>query len=262
MTVKVKKRVHYVGMLKEFAHKLFYGLKNYRANHGSLIAASSTFYAILSSLPIVLTMASILTFMVGDTKWAQTEILNYLKLIFPNLSPWFFSTIKNVIISNSESKFNWFNWVVLLWAATGFINSIFNGIHLLSNSKIHRRLFIPIKSFMVLIITIIAAAFMIFLDSNLIHWMVILLYFTFMFYFLMGQTISLRDAFLGAFTFVILFFASKLIFWIYLKYLRAGLIRNFGDFYTMVVAVLWVYLVMIAFFISASVSLVKTKLPK
>ncbi|MFZ4712413.1 MAG: YihY/virulence factor BrkB family protein [Bacteriovoracaceae bacterium] len=262
MTIKIKKRINYKGMLQEIGHKLWHGFQNYRKNHGSLIAASSTFYAILSSLPIVLTLVSILGVLLGDYRWAQGEVFFYMKLLFPNLSPWFFSTVKNVVLANSHLKVNWFNWIVLVWAATGFINSIFHGIHILSGHQFHKTLFIPVKSFLVLIVTVAAVVFMIFVDSNIFHWMVILLYFTFMFYFIMGRTISMKDAFLGAFTFVILFFLSKFLFWLYLKYLKTNLIRNFGDFYSMIVAVLWVYFVMISFFMSASVAFIRPKLEK
>jgi membrane protein len=259
MTVTIKKRIHYKGMFLEMGHKLWYGFKNYHKNHGSLIAASSTFFAILSSLPIILTLVSILGVVLGDPRWAQGEVFSYIKLLFPNLSPWFFSTVKNVVVANAQTKVNWFNWLILFFSATGFINSIFYGIHVIAGSKVHSSLFIPLKSFAILLITVAAVVFMAFVDSNLLHWMVILLYFTFMFYFILGKQIDLKDAFMGAFAFVLLFFLSKFLFWLYLKYLKTNLIRNFGDFYSMVVAVLWVYFVMISFFMSASVAFVRPR---
>lgn len=258
---KIKRRIAYTSMIQEYGHKIFYGTKNFHQNHGNLIAASSTFYAILSSLPMILAIVTSIGIVSGDFSRAQNEVFNYVRVFFPNLAPWFFTTIKNIVAGqiDNRSYMNVLNWVLLTWAAMGFINSIFNGIHVLSGLKFHKKLIIPVKSFMVLIITILAAFLMIFLDSNIIHWMVVLLYFTFLFYFLMGKTIQLKDAFLGAFSFLILFFISKLLFGFYLKNIRLTLIRNFGDFYTLIVAVLWMYYIMNSFFLSASISLVRAR---
>lgn len=261
---RVRKKIAFASMFREYGYKIFDGTRHFHHNHGNLIAASSTFYAILSSLPMILAVVTTIGIVTGDFSRAQNEVFEYVRVFFPNLAPWFFATIKNIVTGqiDNRSYMNILNWVLLTWAAVGFINSIFNGIHVLSSLKFHKRLFIPIKSFLVLLITILSTFLMIFLDSNIIHWMVVLLYFTFLFYFLMGKTINLRDAFLGAFTFLVLFFISKLLFGFYLKNIRLTLIRNFGDFYTLVVAVLWMYYIMNSFFLSASISLVRTRSPK
>lgn len=248
-------------IFKEYFLRLFIAIQGFWKNHGAVISASSTFFAILSSLPLLIMLVSIVGFMMGDYRVAQAEVIDYVKLAFPNVSPWFFATIKNIIASNigPTQEWSWLNFVVLVWAASGFINSIFYGIQILSQTQSRRSWFIPLKSMLVLLFTVIAAFLMIFLNNNLLFWMIILLYFTILYYFIIGSGIDFKDAFLGAFTFVLFFFISKLFFSFYIIYGRQTMIRNFGDFYAMVVAVLWVYFIMIAFFLSASVSMAKVK---
>lgn len=261
MVKKIRRLVSWSSMTKEVGNKVWYGIKNFHANHGNLIAASSTFYAILSSLPIMIAIIASVGLIIDDFNKAQTEVLNYLKLFFPNLSPWVMATIKNVIVEQIGRRgfMNILNWVILLWASMGFISSIFNGIHVLSGVKFHRRWKIPFKSFVVLIVTILTCFMVIFLDSYWVMAMILLIYFTFILYFLLEKGIELKDAILGAIIFLLLFFASKFLFGFYLKNIRGTLIRNFGDFYTLVVAVLWMYYIMNSFFLSASISLVRPK---
>lgn len=258
---KTKKKFKFNNIFKEYFIRLGLAINVFWKNHGAVISASSTFFAILSSLPLLIMVVSLVGFMMGDYRTAQTQVIDYVKLAFPNVSPWFFATIKNIISNNigPMQEWSWFNFLVLLWAASGFINSIFYGIHLLSQSQVHRSWSIPLKSVIVLILTVVAAFLMIFLDNNLLFWMIILLYFTVLYYFIIGSSIDFKDAFLGSFTFVLSFFISKLLFGLYIVYGRQTMIRNFGDFYAMVVAVMWVYFLMIAFFLSASVSLSKLK---
>ena len=51
-----------------------------------------------------------------------------------------------------------------------------------------------------------------------------------------------------------LFFVGKTFYWVYLKHFQTEMIKNFGDFYTIVEAVVWIYFLACSFFYSASVT--------
>lgn len=78
------------------------------------------------------------------------------------------------------------------------------------------------------------------------------LYFSFLYRWFFGWKISFKEALLGSGIFATLLLVGKNLFWIYIHYVRAGLVRNYGDYYTLIVMVMWVYFVMCFFYLGAS----------
>ena len=61
----------------------------------------------------------------------------------------------------------------------------------------------------------------------------------------------MREAMLGAFTFVFFLIMGKSLFWIYFTNVRGALIQSYGDYYTIIVGLVWVFIVMCFFFYGA-----------
>ncbi|MBP9680573.1 MAG: YihY/virulence factor BrkB family protein [Bacteriovorax sp.] len=91
------------------------------------------------------------------------------------------------------------------------------------------------------------------LNSNILHITVLIAYFTVLYRWLFLWKIKLSEAFVAALTFSFSVFLGKSLFWIYIYYVRAGLMSNYGDFYTSVVGVVWLFYLMCFFFYGACV---------
>jgi membrane protein len=92
------------------------------------------------------------------------------------------------------------------------------------------------------------------LQSNLLHGFIIVSFFTFLFKFLFTKELSFKSSLFGSVVFVLLFISGKFGYWLYLDYSKQTLVKNYGQFYTLIVSILWVYFLVNSFFFSACVS--------
>lgn len=91
------------------------------------------------------------------------------------------------------------------------------------------------------------------LKSNLLHGTIFLIYFTLLYRWLFAWEIKWREAFFASLTFVSSIILGKYFFWIYVYFVRDGMMRQYGDFYTSLIGVMWLYFLMIFFFYAACV---------
>ena len=81
-----------------------------------------------------------------------------------------------------------------------------------------------------------------------------LVFFTAFYKWSMQVPVRTKDAALGAASFVSCFMIGKSFHWVYMKVAKDALSQSYGNFETMIIAVLWVYFLMCAFFFGASVA--------
>ena len=91
------------------------------------------------------------------------------------------------------------------------------------------------------------------LNSNILHISILIVYFTVLYRWLFSWKIHLHEAFVAAISFSLSVFLGKSIFWIYIYYVRTSLMRNYGDLYTSVMGVVWLFYLMCFFFYGACV---------
>ncbi|MFA6238311.1 MAG: YhjD/YihY/BrkB family envelope integrity protein [Bacteriovorax sp.] len=91
------------------------------------------------------------------------------------------------------------------------------------------------------------------LHSNTLHIGILIIYFTALYRWLFSWKIQLHEAFVASMTFTISVFVGKSLFWIYMYYVRTSLMRNYGDLYTSVMGVVWLFYLMCFFFYGACV---------
>ncbi len=91
------------------------------------------------------------------------------------------------------------------------------------------------------------------LNSSFLHITIMIAYFTVLYRWLFSWKIQLKEAFIAALAFSTSLFIGKSLFWIYMYYVRGSLIRNYGDLYTSVVGVIWLFYLMCFFFYGACV---------
>jgi len=91
------------------------------------------------------------------------------------------------------------------------------------------------------------------LNSNFLHITVLIAYFTALYRWLFSWKIKFHEAFVAALAFSFSVFIGKSLFWVYIYYVRTSLMRNYGDLYTSVVGVIWLFYLMCFFFYGACV---------
>lgn len=91
------------------------------------------------------------------------------------------------------------------------------------------------------------------LNSSFLHISILIIYFTILYRWLFSWRIQLKEAFVAALAFSSSVFLGKSLFWIYIYYVRGSLMRNYGDLYTSVVGVIWIFYLMCFFFYGACV---------
>lgn len=82
--------------------------------------------------------------------------------------------------------------------------------------------------------------------------------FTLYFKFITPKKIRYSDAFFGAVTTITCFVAAKSFYWVYIHYMREELQQSFGNFYTIIIAVLYIYFMVCSFFYGASTAFAKS----
>jgi membrane protein len=91
------------------------------------------------------------------------------------------------------------------------------------------------------------------LNSGVLQVSLLIIYFTILYRWLFSWKIQLKEAFIAALAFSMSVYIGKSIFWVYIYYVRTGLISNYGDLYTSVVGVIWLFYLMCFFFYGACV---------
>jgi membrane protein len=84
--------------------------------------------------------------------------------------------------------------------------------------------------------------------------MVLVVYFTLLYRWFFSWKLPYFNSMIAAVTFMACFFVGKNFFWIYFIHVRDNLISNYGDFYTVIVGLMWVYVVMTFFYFGACLS--------
>lgn len=99
------------------------------------------------------------------------------------------------------------------------------------------------------------------LSSSAFYFVLFLGYFTVLYRWFFSRKIAKREALLASGTFTFLLLLTKNLFWIYFLYIREGLISSYGDYYTIIITLIWVYLVMAIFFYGACLCVVLKEKP-
>ncbi len=101
-----------------------------------------------------------------------------------------------------------------------------------------------------------------FIKSNLFHGIIFTTFFAFLYRWFFSWKLSLKQSIIASLIFSTLIIVGKNLFWIYFIYIRDNLIKNYGDYYTLIVGVIWIYFSMTFFYFGACIctTLLKKKL--
>jgi membrane protein len=270
----------YQETLYVFGKRLLKSFFVFKKNKGEFAAATVTFYILMSFTPLLLVLISAYGYLVGDQQMASQQMFATLEKNFPHLAPWILKSIQSIIKTQiiENGQFSMVGIGILIYGSLGFTTSLNHGLSQMAKAELKggkiiediRAMFSAVLCglFGVLFVYITAGVNV---DSIAGHsmlksiylwglkkdlWQAIAAMGFLVLYFksLTPIKIRLSDAFKGAVSFTLLFFIGKSFFWVYLKVLQKDVIANFGNFYTLVEAVLWIYFIACSFFYSATVA--------
>ncbi len=269
-------------LLLHVAVRLINGFFHFKKKKGDLVAGCATFFAILSFCPVMLLLISLAGYIVGDVELAKTSVMEGLKGNFPNLAPWILQSIEKIINAQltTTAGMHLVNLFLLLYSSLGVVASVVFGMDTVSGTESRggfviedfKALFLGAFAYVFMLVLIICAnpkilslvmakqefwgrgGIMWLSHNNILPVVLSVTFFTIFYKWAPSRVVAFKDALWGAGAFVTCFIIGKSSYWIYLRYSKDELATNFGDFYTMIVAVVWIYFLMGSFFYGACVA--------
>jgi membrane protein len=267
-------------LIYQFCKRLLRSVFAFKKRKGEFSAATVTFFTLMSFTPMLLFTIALYGQLIGDHQAAYQQIFSTLKGNFPNLAPWILKSLQNIIKAKMTSQFDFSmgGILLLLYACFGFTSALNYGIHRMAKMEPRGgKLFEDARSifssvlmggFILGLIYVTSGGsspiskdmgilYKIYrwgLEKNIWQGFAALTFFTLYYKWLAPIRVRYQDAFAGALSFLMLFFAGKTFYWVYLKFAQEEMINNFGNFYTMTEAVIWIYFLSCAFFYSATVA--------
>jgi membrane protein len=268
--------------------------------HGLTLASSSSFYAIITSIPFFLLLIRGVGYFLGNLTRTQKYLFVLGQRFFPDVAPQLLLQVQSLIKGPlfAEQHFTLFNFLFLAFSTVTFLNSIWMGIYFITDDKNILSFWKHLKGFVIIGITLLMLG-MIFvvppiiifivkfiqtnlitqffvdnfdflrplldyvktinlkksywLNSNVLHITIVLVYFTLLYRWLFSWKITLKEAFVASLSFSVSVFIGKSLFWVYIYYVRDGMIKNYGDFYTSILGLVWLFYLMCFFFYGACV---------
>jgi len=272
--------------------------KLFRERRVMTLAAASSFYLILTTIPFFMLLVRTVGMFMGDVRETGHQILTMGETLFPDKNNQILALVEKIVEGPlfSGTSFNVFNLFILLFSSLTFTNVIWNGLYLITGDKKHSSRWKYLKGLVIISVTIVIFCVTLLLPpiaqmlielvennpmveyfqqkypegssvvgfleslkygtdymikSNFLHASIFVLYFIFLYRWFFNWRISNSQAAVGTLTFVAAILFGKLLFYGYFVYLRSNLVVSYGDYYTVVVALLWIFQVMCFFFFGA-----------
>ncbi len=262
--------------------KMLHGLFLFKKRKCEILAGATTFFALLSFCPAMLLFISLIGYITGDVEGAKSVVLSTVNENIPSLAPWILKSISAIVDQqlHTTKSSNVFNILFLGYSLIGLISALMYGVRTIAGSRASGGYLVEdAKSFLVGTLMTVFFGFL-FISSNEVLFKAIffsgqsefpsfartifnfqilpivssILFFTAFYKFSSGKKISSANAFLGACSFVALFILGKSGHWIYVQTSKQDLAQNYGNFSSMVMAVVWIYYLVCSFFYGASLS--------
>lgn len=267
--------------LTKFLGRGVRGLFVFKTRKGEIVAASSTFFTLMSFLPLMLLSIGVYGWFVGDVELAHGHVMSLVRDNVPGLAPWILTSLDNIVVNHlAQAKgVSFASIAVLCYAMMGYSSSLLFGMNTLAAQPSRGgKLFEDMRAFFgAIAIAVFMCGFtllntdlgfwssqsagawwgstMIFLlRYNILQTSLALTFFSLFYKSFIPGKIRNFDAILGAVSFVALFLLGKSFYWVYLHHMKAEFAATFGNFETIVMAVTWIYFIQCSFFFGASVA--------
>jgi len=130
---------------------LFLVMRRYDENGCKYLAASLSFYAILSFIPLLFTILNLFGYMVGSIPGVQDAVIEALGSVFPAAGGMLTGEIRKIV---AHSEVGWLSFAVFLWIGGLVFGSLEYSMHRIFGSPNRRHLLLRtgMKFFMVLFV--------------------------------------------------------------------------------------------------------------
>ena len=264
---------------RNIATRLVQGLFLFKKRKGEVIAGASAFFTLLSFAPVLLIFISLLGVVLSDNATARDYVMNLIQESFPKVDSWLYTSLESVVNNQLHSHhFGFIEMAFLIFTAMGISTSIVFGINIISKVDPDGGLLgddvrsfvtgLGITFYIVLLVCLgqngplqeIVRALpygnsFVFIFHNSIASSVFSLFFFSLFYkWCPSIKVTNKDALLGGATFVMSFLIGRSFYWLYLKYFKEDLVKDYGEFTNFMIALIWVYFLLCCFYYGASVA--------
>ena len=283
--------------MRNFGNNLLEAWHFFRKKKVSILASASSFYVMLSLIPLSLLLVRVLGMFLGDVEDTRVKLFKLGNALFPDADAQILTTLEKIVEGPlyGSAPFTYLNFFFLAFASLSFFNSIWTGLAIITKDE-SKNLWVRLKglsiiagTMVLLMLIILIPAFLRFMEglvkdnfvsstikeyfpqttdffnyvagmdfgvnfilsTNLIPFVLFLVYFTILYRWLFHWKIKLFHAFLGSFIFVSALIIGKNLFYWYFYFARETLKKNYGDYYTFIVAMIWLFIVMCFFFYGA-----------
>ncbi len=276
----------------------------------SLIAAASTFYAILCLIPLSLLLIRVLGLFLGDEQSAKVQIYNLINTLYPQGQSETILMFQKILDGAlfQGGPLTYLNIFLLAWASLAFFNTVWRGISVIAENPKVNSIILRLKGLLVIGLTIVLFTLIfviptflkfmtgvvkdnfiitslkqhlpqtesilnfflrleemgmnLLLHSNLIPFILFLIYFTLLYKWLFQKKITLKGSIFGSLFFVLGAIFGKFLGSLYFSFAKKGLLQNYGDYYTFIMAFLWIFFVMCCFYYGSCISLAWERINK
>lgn len=284
---------------------LWKSIQVFSHRRGAHLAAASTFYLILSIIPLLLLLVRFVGWILGDALLSEDSVLSLVFEMFPSDLPTVSSDLQRFLDGplRGAREYTWFNFALLFFAGLSFLASLWSGLFFMSEDRSFLKASKHIKGLLLLFVGLVLLGLLfilpgvlhtiakalqnnrlaLFLYENLeglrplLEWMrsdvpefsflttspffygpILIFYFAFCYRTFFNFKVYWRESLLASSVFIIFMIAGKSAFWMYFFLVRERLVSNYGNFYSLLVAIVWLYLLMCFFFFGAAMCCVFT----
>lgn len=271
-------------LVRRLVNRMLDGLFLFKKRKGEMVAGSATFYCLLSFGPVLLLLISLTGYFVGDAVESKAYVLSMIESNVPGLAKWILESVSKIIDGQLENPgFNLINTGILIYACLGVISSMMFGLNTIAKKESRGGFLLEdmksmgvglvVSSFIFSLMALSNKTFMMswlssdsetmnsvtkfIVGGNFLPALLSLGFFTTFYKLAAPIPVRWRDSLTGATAFVGCFIAGKSFYWIYLLYSKEAMTQSYGNFYTLIIAVTWVYFLNCSFFYGAAVSYLK-----
>jgi len=261
--------------------QIIYGISLFRESRGEILAGSTTYFIIIASMPMLLSLGYLYSYILGDPEMALKHVISLVDIGVPNLDKAIFQNISNITKTQLfKEDINYLNIFFLILSGLGFAQSTYFGLMYISDYRKDDPLQEGIYSLCIgmAVAAYFSVASFLMADINLINEFIpsnsslsplveiitqnsvlCLAVFsvcslTIFYKFMTPLKIRIIDGLLGACAFISLFAIGKTLHWVYLHYFQQELIENFGNLHSMIATTIWIYYLVASFFLGACIA--------
>lgn len=132
----------------------------FKRRKGPTLAAASSFYFLMTMIPLFLLVIRAVGFFIGDITSVESGLFAISENFFPNVSMEFLQKFREILAISlfGHTKITAVNFFILVISSLAFLNSIWNGLYLITGDRSHLSFWKHLKGIVVIAVTVFLVA--------------------------------------------------------------------------------------------------------